>query len=62
MGEAFRHFASNIVDFFAGLLTVLLYIVICGAPLVGIAALLYWLLFGKIGLLKKLFRRNGKGK
>ena len=63
MGEAFRRFASNIVDFFAGLLTVLLYIVICGAPLVGIAALLYWLLFGKIGLLKKLFRLlNGKGK
>ena len=28
MGEAFRRFASNIVDFFAGLLTVLLYIVI----------------------------------
>jgi len=42
MGEAFRRFASNIVDFFA--------------------ALLYWLLFGKIGLLKKLFRRNSKGK
>lgn len=60
-GEEFRRFVSNIVDFFAGLLTVLLYIVICGAPLIGIAAFFYWLLFGKIGLVKKLFRAlNGK--
>ena len=60
-GEGFRYFISNIVDFFAGLLKVLLYIVICGIPVLFILALLYWLLLGKVGLLKKVIRRlNGK--
>ena len=61
LGEGFRYFISNIVDFFAGLVKVLLYIVICGIPVLCILALLYWLLLGKLGLLKKLIRRlNGK--
>lgn len=60
-GEGFRYFISNIVDFFAGLLKVLLYITVCGIPLLCIAAFLYWLLLGKIGLLKKVIRKL-KGK
>lgn len=61
VNEGFRYFISNIVDFFVGFLKTLLYAVVCGLPVLGIAALLYWLLLGKVGLLKKVFRRlNGK--
>lgn len=35
----------------------LLYIVVFGIPLLAILAFLYWLLFGKIGLLVKLFTK-----
>ncbi len=56
VSEGFRYFISNTVDFFAGLLKALLYAVVCGLPVLGIAAALYWLLFGKIGLVKKVLR------
>ena len=58
--ENFRHFVSSVTGFFAGLLTVLLYIAVCGIPLLAVLALLYWLLFGKIGLLIKLFKLINK--
>lgn len=35
----------------------LIYLVIFGVPIVALFALFYWLLFGKIGLLVKLFRK-----
>lgn len=54
-GESARRFASNVVDFFGGLIKVLLYIIVCGIPLGAVIAFFWWLLFGKIGLLKKLF-------
>lgn len=52
-----RRFGSNILDFFISLFQVVLYVVVCGAPIVGLIALLYWLLFGKVGLIKKLFKK-----
>ena len=55
--SSFRGFASNILEFFVGLLIVILYVAVCGVPLVLLAILLYWLCFGKIGLLRKLFRK-----
>lgn len=56
-GDGFRHFAAGLVSFFGGFITVLLYAVICGIPVLAVLGLLFWLLFGKIGLLKKLFEK-----
>ena len=56
-GEGFRHFVSNLVDFFACLLKVVLYIVICGIPVLALSGFMFWLLFGKIGLVKKIFKK-----
>ncbi|MCQ2597076.1 MAG: DUF4349 domain-containing protein [Treponema sp.] len=55
--NGFRRFASNVLDFFIGLFQVILYVLVCGIPVVAIILLLYWLLFGKIGLIKKLFKK-----
>ena len=53
-------FISNVIAFFWGLLKVLFYIVIFGIPLLALAALFFWLLFGRIGLLVKLFHKLKK--
>ncbi|MGP1458414.1 MAG: DUF4349 domain-containing protein [Treponema sp.] len=58
-GDGFRRFVSNIVDFFAGFVKVVLYVVIGGVPIFAVIAFLYWLLFGKIGLLRKIFNKLG---
>lgn len=60
LSNGVRRFLSNLVDFFVGLITALLYVVICGVPIVAIIAFFYWLLFGKVGLLKKIFRNLSK--
>lgn len=54
--ENFREFGVNVVNFFANLLVFILYLVIYGIPVIGIVAFLFWLLFGKIGLLVKLYK------
>lgn len=59
-GESFRKFAANIVDFFAGFIIILLYIVICGIPVLAVVAVLFWLLLGKVGLLRKLYNKLKK--
>jgi len=56
-GEGFRHFVSNLVDFFALLLKIVLYLVICGIPVLVLSGFMFWLLFGKIGLVKKIFKK-----
>ena len=48
---------SNIINLFIKLFVVIIYIIVFGIPFIAVIALLYWLLFGKIGLLKKLFKR-----
>lgn len=55
--ENFTNFLHSLKTFFAGLVKIVLYVIICGIPILAILALLYWLLFGKIGLIKKLFRK-----
>lgn len=60
LSNGVRRFLSNLVDFFVGLITALLYVVICGVPIIAIIAFFYWLLFGKVGLLKKIFRNLSK--
>ena len=51
-----RRFLSNVVDFFVGFVAVVLYIIIFGIPILGLVALLYWLLLGRVGLLRKIFK------
>ena len=58
--ESWNEFVSNIIAFFWGLLKVLFYIVIFGIPVVVVAAFFFWLLFGKVGLLVKLFKKLKK--
>ena len=58
--NSWNEFVSNVINFFWNLLKVLFYIVIFGIPIIAVAALLFWLLFGKIGLLVKLFKKLKK--
>ena len=55
--DGFRRFAGNILEFFIGFLNVILYVIICGIPVLAVIALLFWLLFGKVGLIRKLFKK-----
>ena len=50
-----KDFIYDVGDFFVKFAKVLLGLIIYGIPILVLLALLYWLLFGKIGLLKKLF-------
>ena len=58
--DSWNEFVSNVIGFFWGLLKILFYIVIFGIPLVAVAAFFFWLLFGKVGLLVKLFKKLKK--
>lgn len=49
-------FLSNVVDFFVDFVAIVLYIIIFGIPILGLVALLYWLLLGRVGLLRKIFK------
>ena len=50
-----KDFIYDVGDFFVKFAKVLLGLIIYGIPILVLLAVLYWLLFGKIGLLKKLF-------
>ena len=58
--NSWNEFVSTVIAFFWGLLKILFYIVIFGIPLIAIAAFLFWLLFGKVGLLVRLFKKLKK--
>ena len=55
-GEGTRKFISNTVSFFLLCITSLFYVIVCGIPVLAVLGFLFWLLWGKIGLLKKLYR------
>lgn len=57
VGESARRFAVNVVDFALLAAEFILYAVVCGVPVLAVLALAFWLLFGKVALLKRLFRR-----
>lgn len=57
VGESARRFAVNVFDFAMLAVEFMLYAVVCGVPVLAVLALAFWLLFGKVGLLKRLFRR-----
>ncbi len=55
--NAFWDFISNTLSFFVGLFFVVLYVIIFGIPIVLVLSLLYWICFGKIGILRRLFKK-----
>jgi hypothetical protein len=64
-GERVRELFGGFGDFASTVLVVLTGIVIYGIPVILLLSLLFWLLFGRIGLIKKLWRlaagRNSAG-
>ena len=60
--SAFIEFCETVVGFFANFIFVVLYIIIFGIPILCVALLLYWVCFGKIGVLRKLFGKIRAGK
>lgn len=56
----FKEIGYNIVNFIIGLFKLVIYIIVYGIPLLILLFLFYWLCFGKIGLLRKLFKRLSK--
>ena len=60
--SAFIEFCETVVGFFANFIFVVLYIIIFGIPILCVVFLLYWICFGKIGVLRKLFEKIRAGK
>lgn len=58
--DSWNKFVSNIISFFWGLVVFIFYAIVFGIPLVIVAAFLFWLLFGKVGILVKLFKKLKK--
>ena len=56
LGERIKELLGNFTYFLSTAAVVLTGIVIFGIPIVVLAALLFWLLFGRVGLLIKLWR------
>ena len=55
LGGALSDFLMNVRDFFQAFLVIVLYVVVIGTPLVLAAAVAWWLCFGRIGLVRRLF-------
>ncbi|MDR0321636.1 MAG: DUF4349 domain-containing protein [Treponema sp.] len=55
LGEEIKRLFSGFGGFLSGVLVTILYIVIYGIPLAALLVLCFWLFFGKIGLLRKLW-------
>lgn len=62
MKEKLSSVGINIVYFFSGFLGFIIYIAAYGIPVIALLAVLYWLLFGRIGLLIRLFKVLSKKK
>ena len=60
--SAFIEFCETVVGFFTNFVFVVLYIIIFGIPILCVVFLLYWICFGKIGVLRKLFEKIRAGK
>lgn len=56
-GEGVRIFGANVMKFLVSLVTWIFYIIVCGIPVVAVLSLLFWLLFGRVGLLIKLYKK-----
>ncbi|MCQ2241660.1 DUF4349 domain-containing protein [Treponema sp.] len=56
LGENFRKFGSDFVNFMASLLMGIFYFIVFGVPLLAVLAFFFWLLFGRVGLIVKLIK------
>lgn len=63
-GEKAKNLFCGLLTFIVELFFILLYIILYGAPIVLVIALIYWLCFGKVGIVRKLFSKlsNHKNK
>lgn len=52
-----REFTRNVLEFFVSLAFFVLYAVVFGIPIILIIALAFWLLFGKIGIIRRLYAK-----
>jgi len=52
----FKKFVNSMVNFFYTLFFIVLYVIIYGIPIIIVAGVIYYIGFGKIGLIKKMFR------
>lgn len=55
--ENLKGFVENTIGFFESFVLIIVGIALFGVPIVLTVALIYWLTFGKIGLVKKLFKK-----
>lgn len=55
--QSLKDFAYNALHFIADFGIFILYIIVFGIPILLLIALIYWLCFGKIGLVRKLFNK-----
>ena len=56
----FKQIGYNIINFIISLFKLVIYIIVYGIPVLALLFLLYWLCFGKIGLIRRLFKRLSK--
>lgn len=54
--NGFSNFLSNFLNFLLGFVKVFFLIILCGIPILAAIAFFYWLLFGRIGLILKLYK------
>ena len=62
MGSKMRELWSDTVNFLAGFVMFILYVIIYGIPMLARVAFLYWLCFGRIGVLRRFFKFLSKKK
>lgn len=60
LSDDFKDLLSQILSFFEAFLLVIIKIIVFGIPIIILCALLYWVTFGKLGLVKKLFKKLHK--
>jgi len=56
IGEKIKGLLAGFGDYISVITVILLAIIVYGVPSIIILLLLYWVLFGKIGVLKKVFK------
>lgn len=50
-------FFEDFLEFFVSLFFLIVYIVVFGIPIIAVFFLFYWVCFGKIGIIKKIFNK-----
>ncbi|MDR1624984.1 MAG: DUF4349 domain-containing protein [Spirochaetia bacterium] len=60
LGERIMDLFASVGDFFSAALLVIVSVLVFGIPLLAFAAFAYWLLLGKVGLLRSLWRLIAK--